>query len=45
MPLPTGRNEKHAVGGRYTRYYAHLNREELEGVIANELSHIKTKTC
>ena len=39
----TGRNEKHAVVCATTGLLAMMNRTELEGVIAHELSHIKNK--
>ena len=39
----TGRDEKHAVVAATTGLLAILNRTELEGVIAHELSHIKNK--
>lgn len=39
----TGRNEKHAVVAATTGLLAILDRKELEGVIAHELSHIKNK--
>ena len=39
----TGRNEKHAVVAATTGLLARLDRAELEGVIAHELSHIKNK--
>jgi heat shock protein HtpX len=39
----TGRNEKHAVVAVTEGIYRILNKEELEGVIAHELSHIKNK--
>lgn len=39
----TGRNEKHAVVAATTGLLAILDRAELEGVIAHELSHIKNK--
>ena len=39
----TGRNEKHAVVAVTQGIMRILNREELEGVIAHELSHIKNK--
>lgn len=39
----TGRNEKHAVVCATTGLLAIMNRTELEGVIAHELSHIKNK--
>ena len=39
----TGRNEKHAVVAATTGLLARLDRTELEGVIAHELSHIKNK--
>jgi heat shock protein HtpX len=39
----TGRNEKHAVVAATTGLLAILDRQELEGVIAHELSHIKNK--
>ena len=39
----TGRNEKHAVVAATTGLLQKLNRTELEGVIAHELSHIKNK--
>jgi heat shock protein HtpX len=37
----TGRNEKHAVVAVTTGLMSMLNQEELEGVLAHELSHIK----
>jgi heat shock protein HtpX len=37
----TGRNEKHAVVCATTGLLAMMNRQELEGVIGHELSHIK----
>lgn len=39
----TGRDEKHAVVAVTTGLLAILNRTELEGVIAHELSHIQNK--
>lgn len=39
----TGRNEKHAVVAATTGLLAMLNRTELEGVIAHEMSHIKNR--
>jgi heat shock protein HtpX len=39
----TGRNEKHAVVAVTKGIMSILNKEELEGVIAHELSHIKNK--
>jgi len=39
----TGRNEKHAVIAVTKGIMRILNKEELEGVIAHELSHIKNK--
>ncbi|OGG54918.1 zinc metalloprotease HtpX [Candidatus Kaiserbacteria bacterium RIFCSPHIGHO2_02_FULL_49_11] len=39
----TGRNEKHAVVAATTGLLERLDRAELEGVIAHELSHIKNK--
>ncbi len=39
----TGRNEKHSVVAATTGLLSMLNRAELEGVIAHELSHIKNK--
>ena len=39
----TGRNEKHAVVAVTEGIMRILNKEELEGVIAHELSHIKHK--
>jgi heat shock protein HtpX len=39
----TGRNEKHAVVAATTGLLTRLDRTELEGVIAHELSHIKNK--
>ena len=39
----TGRNEKHAVVCATTGLLAMMNRTDLEGVIAHELSHIKNK--
>jgi heat shock protein HtpX len=39
----TGRNEKHAVVAATTGLLARLDRTELEGVIAHELSHIKNR--
>lgn len=39
----TGRNEKHAVVAATTGLLQRLDRTELEGVIAHELSHIKNK--
>lgn len=39
----TGRDEKHAVVAATTGLLAMLNRTELEGVIAHELSHIQNK--
>ncbi len=39
----TGRNEKHAVVAVTTGLLEKLERTELEGVIAHELSHIKNK--
>jgi heat shock protein HtpX len=39
----TGRNEKHAVVCATTGLLGMMNRTELEGVIAHELSHIKNK--
>ena len=39
----TGRNEKHAVVAATTGLLALLDRTELEGVIAHELSHIKNR--
>lgn len=39
----TGRDEKHAVVAATTGLLAMLNRTELEGVIAHELSHVKNK--
>ncbi len=39
----TGRDEKHAVVAATTGLLAMLDRQELEGVIAHELSHIKNR--
>jgi heat shock protein HtpX len=39
----TGRDEKHAIVAVTQGIYRILNKEELEGVIAHELSHIKNK--
>jgi len=39
----TGRNEKHAIVAVTAGIMRILNKEELEGVIAHELSHIKNK--
>lgn len=39
----TGRNEKHAVVAATTGLLAMLDRTELEGVIAHELSHIRNR--
>lgn len=39
----TGRDEKHAVVAATTGLLAILDRQELEGVIAHELSHIKNR--
>ena len=39
----TGRDEKHAVVAATTGLLAMLNRTELEGVIAHELSHVKNR--
>lgn len=39
----TGRNEKHAVVAATTGLLSMLNRTELEGVIAHEMSHIKNR--
>lgn len=39
----TGRDEKHAVVAATTGLLARLDRTELEGVIAHELSHIKNR--
>jgi heat shock protein HtpX len=39
----TGRDEKHAVVAATTGLLAILNRTELEGVIAHELSHVKNR--
>src|SRR5690606_30266808 len=39
----TGRDEKHAVVAATTGLLAMLDRTELEGVMAHELSHIKNK--
>lgn len=39
----TGRNEKHAVVATTTGLLAMLDRTELEGVIAHELSHVKNR--
>jgi len=39
----TGRDEKHAVVVATTGLVAMMNRQELEGVIAHELSHVKNK--
>lgn len=39
----TGRDEKHAVVAATTGLLAIMNRSELEGVIAHELSHIQNK--
>jgi len=39
----TGRNEKHAVVAATTGLLAILDRTELEGVIAHELSHVKNR--
>lgn len=39
----TGRNEKHAVVAATTGLLAMLDRTELEGVIAHELSHVKNR--
>ena len=39
----TGRDEKHAVVAATTGLLALLDRQELEGVIAHELSHIKNR--
>jgi len=39
----TGRDEKHAVVAATTGLLSMLNRQELEGVIAHELSHVKNR--
>jgi len=39
----TGRNEKHAVVCATTGLLSMMNRTELEGVIAHELSHVKNR--
>lgn len=39
----TGRNEKHAVVAATTGLLSMMNRQELEGVIAHELSHVKNQ--
>jgi heat shock protein HtpX len=39
----TGRDEKHAVVAATTGLLAMLDRQELEGVIAHELSHVKNR--
>ncbi len=39
----TGRDEKHAVVAATTGLLSMMNRSELEGVIAHELSHIKNR--
>ena len=39
----TGRDEKHAVVAATTGLLAIMNRAELEGVIAHELSHVKNR--
>lgn len=39
----TGRDEKHAVVAATTGLLAMLDRKELEGVIAHELSHVKNR--
>lgn len=39
----TGRNEEHAAIAVTTGLMAKLNRDELEGVVAHELSHIKNR--
>lgn len=39
----TGRDEKHAVVAATTGLLSMLNRQELEGVIAHELSHIQNR--
>lgn len=39
----TGRDEKHAVVAATTGLLAMLTRQELEGVIAHELSHVKNR--
>ncbi len=39
----TGRNEKHAVVAATTGLLAMLDKTELEGVIAHELSHVKNR--
>ena len=39
----TGRNEKHAVVAATTGLLSMMNRQELEGVIGHELSHIKNR--
>jgi heat shock protein HtpX len=39
----TGRNEKHAVVAATTGLLAMMNRSELEGVIAHELSHVRNR--
>lgn len=39
----TGRNEKHAVVAATTGLLSMMNRSELEGVIAHELSHVRNK--
>ncbi len=39
----TGRDEKHAVVAATTGLLGMMNRQELEGVIAHELSHIQNK--
>jgi len=39
----TGRNEKHAVVCATTGLLAMMNRSELEGVIAHELSHVRNR--
>ncbi len=39
----TGRDEKHAVVAATTGLLAMMNRAELEGVIAHELSHVKNR--
>ncbi len=39
----TGRDEKHAVVAATTGLLSMMNRQELEGVIAHELSHVKNR--